>query len=188
MSARYLIKTDAGKILQTDGTSGILLSPNTLTAVSKTTTYKYEIFAYISKLLSYLYDITGTVARTFTKIYDINGSASSALVAQHGTVTLSALNSEICFITKTDGPYHYSCYIFLDNMASGDIIKVKVQVYDETAGSWKSYEQDKIVNYNDIDSKTSMFIPFLPANRWRVCIKQTAGTPRAFNWSVYKTP
>lgn len=171
-----------------DGTGTRELEAATLENVSTTKTYKYDITAIVNKTLTYIYDMTGTVARAFTHIFDINGSASSALVAQHGTVTLSALNSEVCFITKTDGPYHYSCYIFLDNMASGDVIKIKTQVYDETAGSWKSYDQDRTIKYTDIDSKTASFLPFLPANRWRVCIKQTAGTPRAFNWSVYKTP
>lgn len=186
MSARYLVKTDAGKILQTDGVSGILLSPNTLTVVSTTNTYKYDILAFITKTLTYLYDITSVVYNTFTDIYDINGSASTALAEQRGTVTLSALNSEICFITKTDGPYHYSGYIFLNNMASGDTVKITVQIWDGTSSAWRDYESAKTVRYTDIGGKTALFIPFLPASRFRICIKQTAGTPRAFNWQLYK--
>lgn len=189
MSARYReLEVGGGNWALESGSGDWELESATLTSVSKTMTYLYDILAYVNKTLTYLYDITSVVYNTFTDIYDINGSASTALVEQRGTVTLSALNSEICFITKTDGPYHYSCYIFLDNMVSGDIIKIKTQVYDEISGSWKSYDQDRIIKYTDIDSKTAAFLPFLPANRWRVCIKQTAGTPRAFNWSVYKTP
>ena len=186
MSARYLIKTDGGKILQTDGTSGILLSPNTLTSVSQTWTLKYDILNFVAKAWTFLYDITGTVAKAFLYLYDINGSPSSVLFSQEGTVTPTALNSEICFITKTDGPYHYACYIYVDNMASGDEIAIKVQVYDPTEGAWKSYDNEKKIKYSDIKSDEAVFIPFLPATRYRVCLKQTAGTLRSYNWQLFK--
>jgi hypothetical protein len=197
MSSRYFDQetaTGTGKIELETATGGagdpddFLIEDATTTPISNTWTHKYDIFTFISKAFTYLYDITATVAKAFLHVYDINGSASSALTEQSGTVTLTALNSEICFVTKTDGPYNYAAYIFLTNMASGDKISIKVQVWDTVSGTWKSWDNEKVISYTDIKSDLAAFIPFLPARQYRICIKQTLGTPRSFNWLLYKSP
>ena len=187
MSARYReLESGGGNWALESGTGDWELESATLTNVSKAWTFKYDILNFVAKAWTFLYDITGTVAKAFLYLYDINGSPSSVLFSQEGTVTPTALNSEICFITKTDGPYHYACYIYVDNMASGDEIAIKVQVYDPTEGAWKSYDNEKKIKYSDIKSDESVFIPFLPATRYRVCLKQTAGTLRSYNWQLFK--
>ena len=165
------------------------LEAATLTTVSRTFTYLYDIRTNVSRTLTYLYDITGAVLRTFTYIYDINDNGSTSLENQNGTVTaamLSSLNNEICFIEKTDGPRHYSLYVYLDNMASGDTIKIKTQV-QKPDGTWKNYDKEKTIKFNEIKEDVAAFHVFIPHRGVRWCIKQTAGTVRSFDWDLFKS-
>ncbi|MEW6589384.1 MAG: hypothetical protein AB1299_09515, partial [Thermoproteota archaeon] len=191
MSARYWeLESSADNWALEDGTGARLLEDATTTTVSNTFTHRYDIIAFVSKIFTYLYDITATILRTLTYIYDINDTGSDVLQEEKGTLTstiLNTLNNEICFVTKTDGPRHYSIYIFLDNMQSGDAITVKFQIKDPVSDTWKSYKNAKTIKYGDIKSDVAAFHIFLPARAFRVCLKQTTGTLRSYNWAVYKS-
>lgn len=191
MSARYWeLEDSADNWALEDGTGARLIEDATTTPISNTFTHLYDIVAFVSKVFTFLYDITGTVLKTFTEIYDINDTGSDVLQEQKGTVLstdLASLNNEICFITKTDGPRHYSIYVFLDNMASGDSIAVKVQIKDPVSDTWKSYDNEKIIKYGDIKSDVAAFHVFIPARAFRVCLKQKTGILRSYNWALYKS-
>lgn len=187
---RYLVQADGtSKLDLVDATGSLILAANTLTIVSNTFTYKYSITAIIAKLFTFIYSITGTITKTFSYLYDINDSGSEVLAEQKGTVTsthLQSLNNEVCFLTKSDGPRHYSLYIFVDNMQSGDEIIFKTQILDPTSNTWKSYDDESKINYHSIKGDIAPFQVFLPARQIRFCIRQTKGTLRNYNWALYK--
>ena len=161
-----------------------------LSAVLKTFTYQYGIQGMVSKMFTYLYDIFGgVVVKTFTYLYDINDAQAEVLQEQKGIITptiLSSLNNEICFLTKSDGPRHYSLYLFVDNMLSGDEIKFKTQILDPNSNEWKSYDEESTISFNKIKGDTASFQVFLPARQIRFCLKQTKGVLRSYNWALYK--
>lgn len=189
MSARYWeLESSVDNWALEDGTGARLLEDATLTTVSNTFTIKYDIRTFVSKVFSYLYDITANISKMFSYLYDINDTGSEVLAEQKGTITstiLGSLNNEVCFLTKTDGPRHYSLYLFIDNMASGDKIEFKTEIQDPISLTWKKYETN-IVSYNDIGGKISAFQVFLPARAIRFCLTQTLGTLRSYNWVLYK--
>lgn len=188
--ARYWELEDSSGIwLLEDGTGGRLLEDATLTPVQKTFTYKYSITATIQKLFSYLYSITGTVIKTFSYLYDINDLGSEVLAEQKGTVTavqLASLNNEVCFLTKSDGPRHYSLYIFVDNMQQGDAIAFKTEVLDPVDDTFKAYDKEAKIKFSKIKGDVAVFEVFIPARKIRFCLKQTSGTLRSYNWALYK--
>lgn len=196
MSTRYFeLEDSSGKVELETATGGagdpndFLIEDATTTPISKTFTYKYDILAFVSKVFTYLYDITGVVSRVFNYIYDINDDGSNVLEQQKGTVTstiLGSINNEVCFITKTDGPRHYSIYIFVNEMQAGDEIVVTIEIKDPVSDTWKQFEEHTL-NYNDIDSDVAPFEVFIPANSFRVCLNQTKGALRNYNWALYKS-
>ena len=189
MNRYWGLEDGSGRRELEDGTGFWLLESATLTAVFKTFTYKYDIISFISKLFTYLYSITGAVIKTFSYLYDINDNDAELLTEQKGVITtthLASLNNEVCFLTKTDGPRHYSLYLFIDNMVSGDEISFKTEIKDPNTDTWKTYDAESIIKFNDIKGDTAAFQVFLPARAIRFCLKQTKGTLKNYNWALYK--
>lgn len=188
----YYGKEDAtGHLILEDGSgSGYLLESATTFTVSDTLTLIYDITGQVADTLTLQYDILADVLQTITLYYDINGDASTNLVRQNLSPTLKALNLETTLIEKTDGPYHYSAWIHMTNLASGDTIILRVYKWEPNTSAYELYEE-KPVSYNDLktfeNNQTAIFLPFIPAERYKVTIEQTAGTLRAFPWELYKT-
>ena len=187
----YGLEDSSGHLIIEDGSgSGYLLESATTFTVSDTLTLVYDITGQVTDTLILQYDILADVLQTVTLYYDINGDASTNLVRQNLAPTLKALNLETILIEKTDGPFHYSAWIHLTNLLSGDTIILRVYKWEPNTSAYELYEE-KPVSYNDLktfeNNQTAIFLPFIPAERYKVTIEQTAGTLRAFPWELYKT-
>lgn len=192
MSVYYGLEDGTGHLLLEDGSGdGYLMEDATLFTVIDTLTLEYDITGSVSDTLELQYDMTGVVADTISLCYDINGDASTSLVQQFKQPTLTALNSETKIIEKTDGPFHYSAWIHLGNMASDDKVIIRTYKWETNNDVYELYEE-KTISYNDLkgnetNDQTAVFLPFIPAERYKVTIEQTAGTLRQFPWELYKT-
>jgi len=187
----YGLEDSSGHLILEDGSGdGYLLESATTLTVTDTLTLVYDITGQVTDTLTLQYDILADVLQTITLYYDINGDASTNLVRQNLAPTLKALNLETTLIEKTDGPFHYSAWIHMTNLASGDTIILRVYKWEPNNSVYELYEE-KQVTYNDLktfeNNQTAIFLPFIPAQKYKVTIEQTAGTLRAFPWELYKT-
>ena len=192
MSSYYGLEDGTGHLILEDGSGdGYILEDATTFTVSDTISIEYDITGSVSDTLEFQYDMTGSVGDTISLYYDINGTASTSLVRQNLSPTLLSLNSETKIIEKTDGPYHYSAWIHLDNMASGDTVVIRTYKWEPNGSAYSLYEE-KTVRYSDLKGKEStdmpaVFLPFIPTEKYKVTIEQTAGTLRQYPWELFKT-
>ena len=150
--------------------------------ISNTLTNLYDIFGLVNKTLIGLYDMVGVVSNTSNLLYDINGDPSSSIVHTSGDITPGMLDTEtnLFDITPTD-PLHFSTYIDLSNMASGDTIIIRVYALDVNGAVYVLWDK-KTILFNDIDSTNHAVIPYIPTSKYKVSIEQTDGTLRQYNW------
>lgn len=191
MSVYYGLEDGTGHLLLEDGTGGYIMEDATLFTIADTLTLLYDVTGVVSDTITLEYDMTGQVADTISLYYDINGDASTQLVRQNLAPTLTALNLETKIIEKTNGPYHYSAWIHLTNMASGDIVVIRVYKWETTSDTYALYEE-KTIRYTDLkgtetNNQTAIFLPFIPAERYKVTIEQTAGTLFQIPWEMFQT-
>ena len=101
----------------------------------------------------------------------------------NGTQT-AVINTEHTLSNPT-GSKWYSGYIDLTNMASGDNTEIRVYVLVKTAGSYIQYY---LGTYTDSQSPNPLvYIPAFPSDLgYKLTLKQTAGTGRAYDWRVYE--
>lgn len=154
---------------------------------------KYDINGLVNSDSIGKYDITGNVTNTLGGCYDINGVASAIIQKQTKTIQLLQNGVESIVVEKTDGAFNYSCWLFLDNMLSGDEVVIRTYVWNPQQNIYELYESP-IVKKSDLpglptqstDDKTAFFIPPVQSDRFKVTISQTVGTPKAFDWVLYK--
>lgn len=188
----YGLEDSSGHLIIEDGSgSGYLLEDATTFLVSDTLQLIYDITGVVSDTVQLLYDITGVVSDSLGILYDINGDASTQLVQQKKAITLPQLDVEFRIIEKTNGPYHYAAWLHLDNMASGDQIIIRVYKWDGNNSVYSLYEK-KTISYSDLvgqenEDQTAVFMPFIPSERYKVTLEQSAGTLREFSWEMYQT-
>lgn len=192
MSVYYGLEDGSGHLILEDGSGdGYLLEAATTFTVTDTLTIQYDMTGVVNDTLELLYDMTGVVQDTVTLYHDINGTASTQLVSQNLAPTLVALNTETKLIEKTDGPYHYSAWVHLNNMASGDTVIIRTYKWNITDSQYDLYEEKTVrytdLNANETNNMPAVFLPFIPANRYKVTIEQTAGTVRQYPWQLFKT-
>ena len=78
----------------------------------------------------------------------------------------------------------FTGYIDLTNMASGDIVEIRVSLIVKTAGSYILYFLQTYVN---AQTNPLVYIPTLPSDvGFKLTLKQTAGTARTYDWRVYE--
>jgi len=190
MSAYWGLEDGTGRWQLEANTFDRLIEDATTFTVTDTLEIIYDLTGVVSDTLELQYDMTGVISDTISLCYDINGDASTSLVQQNKSPTLTALNLETKLIEKTDGPFHYSAWIHLSNMASGDKVIIRVYKWETNGNSYELYEEKEIM-YSDLktleNDQTAVFLPFIPAERYKVTIEQTAGTLRAFPWEMFKT-
>lgn len=100
------------------------------------------------------------------------------LTHSDGTITTTVVEQDLFNIT-TGGPRHYATWIFTHNMVLGDIITLRVYVEDENSTTQRKYLE---VALQDSQTDPAFFVPFIPANEYRVSIQRTGGTDRVYNW------
>ncbi|SRR6266496_5686980 len=88
-------------------------------------------------------------------------------------------------LNNPTGSKWYSAYVDLTNMASGDNTELRVYVLVKVAGSYTQYY---IHTYTDSQSPNMLvYVPPFPSDLgYKLTLKQTAGTGRAYDWRVYE--
>lgn len=191
MSSYWGLEDETGHRLLEDGTGGWLIETATTFAVSSQREFQYDINGIVSDTLEILYDITGVVSDTLEICYDINSpQVSSNLIQQYKNPLLPQLNTEFKLVEKTDGPWNYSCWVNLENMLSGDKVRIKVYRWDPNLSTYTLYES-KTISKSDLkgketDDQPAVFAVFLPTERFKLTIEQLSGTLRSFPWEMYK--
>lgn len=101
--------------------------------------------------------------------------------ADHGSAVMDGTEI-VLFSDSVDTLQYNMTYIYLDPMTSvtPDVITIKVYIWDNIAGSFKSYNTKQLTGQQTPDSV--YYVPPLPTHRLKVTIQQTAGTNRTFNW------
>ena len=142
----YGLEDSSGHLILEDGSgSGYLLESATTFTVLDTLTLVYDITGQVADTLTLQYDILADVLQTITLYYDINGDASTNLVRQNLSPTLKALNLETVLIEKTDGPYHYSAWIHMTNLSSGDTIILRVYKWEPNTSAYELYSSSRCI-------------------------------------------
>lgn len=102
-----------------------------------------------------------------------------------GNTTPSALNTETTLASATSLSQggSFQALIDLSNMADGDVLEVRY--YNQANGS-ASLVQSAYMAFANAQADDCPPLPAIAAvNAWKVTINQTAGTARAYQWSVY---
>ena len=79
----------------------------------------------------------------------------------------------------TTADNHFAAHIFLDTMASGDTVEVRVYVYDEQDTTMRL---EDLVTLTGVQASPAYYIPFITTKEYKVTLKQTAGTNRTYSW------
>lgn len=93
-----------------------------------------------------------------------------------GTITASASEQSLFDITADK---HYATWIFANAMTSSDAVEIKVYVRDQQGATMRVYTTQTL---SGVQSDPAYFVPFVPTKQYKVTIKQTTGTGKAFNW------
>lgn len=101
------------------------------------------------------------------------------LLETSGTVTTTT--SEQTIQEKTDGSKYRGMHLYMDALANGDIMQIKVYTYDPVAASYKSWITQKISNSQ---TDPDWYVSFLPSTQYKVTVKKTSGTNRNINWAL----
>jgi len=100
-------------------------------------------------------------------------------LAQQGSQLTNGTEQEIVNLTSLN---HFAAYIFTDPMVSGDRLTIRVYVLDDEGAVTKKYLDVELV---DAQATPAVFIPFVPANQYRITIQRTGGVDRTYNFSVF---
>ena len=138
--------------------------------------------------------ISGLINNDLGGCYDINGIASSIIQKQTKTLQLLQNNVEVKVVEKTDGAFNYSCWIFLENLQTGESVEIRTYVWNPQTNDYELYESPIITKASltgsqttdTNDDKPAFFLPPVQSDRLKITITQLSGTPRAFDWVLYK--
>ncbi len=83
----------------------------------------------------------------------------------------------------------YDASIDLGNMVSGDTVEIRVYAKLLTGGTLRRVYYEKYVGAQDDEPNRKSPIVYVLAmtvmKEWKLTLKQTAGTGRAFDWTIY---
>jgi hypothetical protein len=103
-------------------------------------------------------------------------------LSSSGTQT-ATINTEHTLYNPTTSKF-FTGYVDLTNMATGDITEIRIYVIVKSAGSYIQYYK---ATYTDNQSDDLVYLPTLPSDiGWKLTLKQTTGTGRAYDWRVYE--
>jgi len=84
----------------------------------------------------------------------------------------------------------FDAAISLGNMASGDVVEIRVYVKLLSGGTLERVYYAKYVDAQDDEGNLKSKTVYIPAmtvmKEWKLTIKQTAGTGRNYDWCIYK--
>lgn len=96
--------------------------------------------------------------------------------------TIVANTSEQDLFEITTGPRHFASTVYLHNLASGNVLTIRVYIYDSNTGQFRKYED---FSYSGVQIEPAIFIPFLPTTQYRVSVQLT-GTTRTITWTRHE--
>jgi hypothetical protein len=103
-------------------------------------------------------------------------------VSSNGTQT-AVIGTEHTLYNPTTNHW-FSGIIDLTNMASGDTTEIRVYLIAKTSGSYIQYFMQ---SFQNAQTSPLLHIPSLPSDiGWKLTLKQTAGTGRAYDWKVFE--
>ena len=110
-------------------------------------------------------------------------------VSSSGTQT-ATIGTEHTLLDNTSSEGHvFDAAIDLRNMASGDTVEIRVYVMTLASGTLSRAYYAKYVDAQDDVANLKSSIVYVPAmtvmKEWKLTLKQTAGTGRSFDWTVY---
>lgn len=74
---------------------------------------------------------------------------------------------------------HHACYIFTQNMQNGDMITIRVYIWDNDSSAYRKISTYYVEN---VQTEPAWFESFLPSQQYKVSIQRTAGTDRNYTW------
>lgn len=103
-------------------------------------------------------------------------------VVNSGTATADGTEQTL---HSTSTGAHYSATVDLTNLASGDVVEIRVYKKVLTGSTLKQVD---IYTFSGTQTSPNFFIPFVSSPfGYKLTLKQTSGANRNFEWSV-ETP
>lgn len=93
-----------------------------------------------------------------------------------GTTTTDGTEQTVWDITADN---HFGGWLFTHNMASGDIVEIRVYVKDQNSNNMRQYSLDTL---SGAQTSPSYYLPFVATKEHKLTIKRTSGTDRAYTW------
>ena len=104
-------------------------------------------------------------------------------LSNNGTQTAVISTEHTIFSTTVNR--RYEAYIDLANMAGGDTTELRAYAKIKSGGSFRQFD---ITTYSGAQTSPLIYIAPLPSDiEYKITLKQTAGTGRAYDWRVYET-
>ena len=96
----------------------------------------------------------------------------------------ATLTTEHTLLDTTDAGV-YQGFIDLTNLANGDTLEVRVYVKANSSATLSVVFAVSLKDAPTADALVLVTPPLMSAVEWKMTIKQTAGTGRAFQWGVF---
>jgi len=93
-----------------------------------------------------------------------------------GSITSSASEQTIFDVTANE---HYASFIFTQNMTASETIIIRIYVLDSNTATMRLYEEQSI---SGVQADPAYFVPFVPAQEYKVTIQRTAGSDKSYTW------
>ncbi len=100
-------------------------------------------------------------------------------LAQQGSLLTNGTEQQIVNITSLN---HFAAYIFTEAMVLNDKLTIRVFVLDDQGAVLRKYLDVELL---DVQATPAVFIPFVPANQYRITLQRTGGVDRTYNFSVF---
>lgn len=102
-----------------------------------------------------------------------------------GTNTL-VLSTETTLNTVTPNTTQgvYQLFVDVNNMASGDILEIRIKEKVKSTGTQRVVFSSTLANAQGADNAIWASPSLLLKHGWAMTLKQTGGTGRAFDWSI----
>lgn len=109
-------------------------------------------------------------------------------VVASGTQTADGSEDVLRDDTSNEGKV-FDAAIDLNNMASGDAVEIRLYAKLLTSGALHRVYYRKYVDAQDNEPLLKSPIIYIPAitvaKEWKLTLKQTAGTNRNYDWTIY---
>jgi hypothetical protein len=94
----------------------------------------------------------------------------------NGSVTTTSSEQNLFDVI---GQAIYALHIFTNDMASGDIVDIKIYVKDQTGNTMRLFDTITLSGDQPADAG---YIDGIPARQYKVSIQRTGGSDNTFNW------